>query len=99
MGKRHNLIPLNIFTLDGKINDLAPAEYQGLDRFEARKKVVSDLERQALLVGIKPHKLMVQGATVSCGDRAYANRLWYVSMEGLAKSALEAVAGEDQIYP
>ena len=94
VGKRHNLIPLNIFTLDGKINDLAPAEYQGLDRFEARKKVVSDLERQALLVGIKPHKLMVPR-----GDRTHAviepmlTDQWYVSMEGLAKSALEAVAG------
>ena len=94
VGKRHNLIPLNIFTLDGKINDLAPAEYQGLDRFEARKKVVSDLERQALLVGIKPHKLMVPR-----GDRTQAviepmlTDQWYVSMEGLAKSALEAVAG------
>ena len=94
VGKRHNLIPLNIFTLDGKINDLAPAEYQGLDRFEARKKVVSDLERQALLVGIKSHKLMVPR-----GDRTHAviepmlTDQWYVSMEGLAKSALEAVAG------
>jgi valyl-tRNA synthetase len=93
VGKRHNLIPLNIFTLDGKINDLAPAEYQGLDRFEARKKIVSDLERQAFLVGIKPHKLMVPR-----GDRSHAviepmlTDQWYASMEGLAKRALEAVA-------
>src|SRR3954447_12590968 len=93
VGKRHNLIPLNIFTLDGKINDLAPAEYEGLDRFDARKKIISDLEQQGLLVGIKPHKLMVPR-----GDRTHAviepmlTDQWYVAMEGLAKNALEAVA-------
>ncbi|HET7061184.1 MAG TPA: valine--tRNA ligase [Nitrosospira sp.] len=101
VGKRHNLVPLNIFTLDGKINDLAPVEYQGLDRFDARKKIISDLEQRGLLSSIKPHKLMVPR-----GDRTHAviepmlTDQWYVSMEGLAKSGLEAVAsGNIQFIP
>ena len=93
IGQRHKLVPLNILTLDGKINDLAPVEYQGLDRFEARKRIISDLKNQRLLVEIKPHKLMVPR-----GDRTHAviepmlTDQWYVAMEGLAKSGLEAVA-------
>jgi valyl-tRNA synthetase len=48
-----------VLTLDAKINDQAPAAYRGLDRFEARKRVVADLEAQGLLVETKKHKLMV----------------------------------------
>ena len=53
MGQRHHLVPLNIFTLDGKINDLAPIEYQGMDRFEARKRILADLDAQGLLYETK----------------------------------------------
>jgi valyl-tRNA synthetase len=93
VGQRHKLVPLNILTLDGKINDLAPVEYQGLDRFDARKKVVADLEQQGFLVETKPHKLMVPR-----GDRTHAviepmlTDQWYVAMEGLARRGLEVVA-------
>ena len=57
MGQRHGLAPINIFTLDAKVNDNAPAAYQGMDRFAARKQVLADLEAQGLLVETKPHKL------------------------------------------
>ncbi len=57
MGQRHGLAPINIFTLDAKVNDNAPAAYQGMDRFAARKQVLADLEAQGLLVDTKPHKL------------------------------------------
>jgi valyl-tRNA synthetase len=93
VGQRHKLIPLNILTLAGKISDLAPVEYQGLDRFDARKKVVADLEQQGFLVETKPHKLMVPR-----GDRTHAviepmlTDQWYVAMEGLARRGLEVVA-------
>ena len=96
VGQRHKLVPLNILTLDGKINDLAPAEYQGLDRFDARKKIISDLQNQGLLIETKPHKLMVPR-----GDRTHAviepmlTDQWYVAMDGLAKRGLEAVASGD----
>ena len=39
VGQRHNLVPISILTLDAKINEHAPAEYQGLDRFDARKQI------------------------------------------------------------
>ncbi|SCY37592.1 valine--tRNA ligase [Nitrosospira sp. Nsp13] len=96
VGQRHKLIPLNILTLDGKINDSAPAEYQGLDRFDARKKIITALEEQGLLVETKPHKL-----TVPRGDRTHTviepmlTDQWYVAMEGLAKRGLEVVASGD----
>ena len=96
VGQRHKLVPLNILSLNGKINDLAPVEYQGLDRFDARKKIISDLQNQGLLVETKPHKLMVPR-----GDRTQAviepmlTDQWYVAMDGLAKRGLEAVASGD----
>ncbi|MDD5241307.1 MAG: valine--tRNA ligase [Sulfuricella sp.] len=101
VGQRHHLEPLSIFTLDAKINDLAPSEYQGLDRYEARKKIVADLDVEGLLVETKPHKLMVPR-----GDRTHAviepmlTDQWYVAMEGLAKRGLEVVAaGEVKFVP
>jgi valyl-tRNA synthetase len=57
MGQRHQIAPINIFTLDAKVNENGPAAYQGMDRFAARKQIVADLEQLGLLVEIKPHKL------------------------------------------
>ena len=101
VGLRHHLEPLSILTLDAKINDLAPSEYQGMDRYEARKKIIADLEAQSLLVETKPHKLMVPR-----GDRTHTviepmlTDQWYVAMEGLAKRGLEVVAnGEVKFVP
>ncbi|HXH03043.1 MAG TPA: valine--tRNA ligase [Candidatus Competibacteraceae bacterium] len=59
VGKRHGLPLINIFTPEATLNDNAPPRYRGLDRFEARKRVVADLEEQGLLVEVKAHKLMV----------------------------------------
>lgn len=59
VGKRHNLEQLNIMTKTAHLNDNVPEKYRGLDRYEARKQAVADLEAQGLLVGIKPHKHMV----------------------------------------
>ncbi|MFZ0869605.1 MAG: valine--tRNA ligase [Rhodanobacter sp.] len=59
IGQRHKLTPIEIFTLDAKINGNAPAKYQGLDRYDARKAVLADLETLGLLVETKPHKLQV----------------------------------------
>ncbi|HUW49655.1 MAG TPA: valine--tRNA ligase [Sulfuricella sp.] len=101
VGLRHHLEPLGIFTLNARINDLAPSEYQGLDRYEARKKIVADLDAEGLLIETKPHKLMVPR-----GDRTHAviepmlTDQWYVAMEGLAKRGLEVVAqGEVKFVP
>ena len=101
VGQRHHLEPLSIFTLDAKINELAPSQYQGMDRFDARKRIVADLEAQGYLVEIKPHKLMVPR-----GDRTHTviepmlTDQWYVAMEGIAKRALKSVAdGEVKFVP
>lgn len=59
IGQRHALPMITILTPTAHINDNAPSAYQGLDRFEARKRVVADLDAQGLLVEIKPHTLMV----------------------------------------
>ena len=59
VGQRHKLPMICVLTLDAKINENAPAAYQGLDRFVARKKVVADLEAGGFLVEVKKHKLQV----------------------------------------
>ncbi|SDH37527.1 valine--tRNA ligase [Nitrosomonas sp. Nm132] len=101
VGLRHKLVPLNIFTLDGKISEFAPAEYQGMDRFEARKRIISDLEAQGLLVETRSHKLMVpRGDRTQTVIEPMLTDQWYVAMEGMAKRGLEAVAsGEVRFTP
>ncbi|WP_028999449.1 valine--tRNA ligase [Azohydromonas australica] len=59
VGQRHGLPMISIFTLDATLNEQAPEAYRGLDRFEARKRIVADLEAQGLLAEVKKHKLMV----------------------------------------
>jgi valyl-tRNA synthetase len=59
VGQRHKLPIIGVLTLDAAINDNAPEKYRGLDRFDARKSVVADLEELGLLVETKRHKLMV----------------------------------------
>ncbi len=92
VGQRHHLVPINIFTVDAKINDLGPAEYQGLDRFDARQKILGELQAKGLLISAKPHKLQIPR-----GDRTHAviepflTDQWFMSMESLAKRGLEVV--------
>ncbi|MBD8880565.1 valine--tRNA ligase [Rhodanobacter sp. 7MK24] len=59
IGQRHKLAPITIFTLDAKVNDNGPEAYRGLDRYDARKRVLADLEAAGLLVETKAHKLQV----------------------------------------
>ncbi|MDX1795161.1 MAG: valine--tRNA ligase [Hydrogenovibrio sp.] len=96
MGKRHDLPMLNVMTIDATMNENVPKPYQGLDRYEARKQVIKDLEEADLLDSIKPHKLMVPR-----GDRSHAviepflTDQWYVAVEELAKPAIDAVKNGD----
>jgi len=92
MGKRHQLPVINVLNDDATINDEAPEAYRGLDRFEARKQIVADLEAAGLLEKTQAHKLMIPR-----GDRSgaivepYQTDQWYVKIEPLAKPAIEAV--------
>jgi valyl-tRNA synthetase len=92
MGQRHGLPLINIFTPSAQLNDNAPAAYRGLDRFEARKRVVADLEAAGLLEKIDAHKLMVpRGDRSGAVIEPYLTDQWYVRAEPLAKPAIEAV--------
>ncbi|MBS0383475.1 MAG: valine--tRNA ligase [Proteobacteria bacterium] len=59
IGQRHKLDTIGILTLDAKVNDNAPEKYRGLDRYDARKQILADLEAEGRLVESKPHKLQV----------------------------------------
>jgi valyl-tRNA synthetase len=101
VGVRHGLTPINILTLDAKISIEAPEAYRGLDRFEARKRVLADLQAQALLLSEKPHKLKVprSGRTGVIVEPMLTDQ-WFVKMDGLARRALDAVAaGEVKFFP
>lgn len=101
IGKRHDLEMINIFTSDAKINDNAPQKYQGLDRFEARKLVVADLEETGQLVKVEDHKLKVpRGDRTGAVIEPYLTNQWYVAVESLAKPAIDAVeSGEIRFIP
>ncbi|MGH8083541.1 MAG: valine--tRNA ligase, partial [Lysobacter sp.] len=96
VGQRHGLPMINIFTPDAAVNDNAPAKYVGLDRYEARKAVLADLEAEGILVETKPHKLQVpRGDRTNQVIEPYLTDQWFVQMDGLAKRGLELVEGSD----
>lgn len=101
MGQRHNLPMFNIFTDEAKINTSCPLEYQELDRFVAREKVVENLKQLGLLVDVKPHKLKVpRGDRTGVIIEPYLTDQWYVAVESLAKPAIQAVeSGEIKFIP
>jgi valyl-tRNA synthetase len=101
VGKRHNLALIGVLTLDAKINDVAPTQYRGLDRFAARKQILLDLDSQRLLVSEKKHKLNVPRSdrTNTILEPMLTDQ-WFVKMDGLAKRGLDAVAnGDVKFYP
>jgi valyl-tRNA synthetase len=101
VGKRHGLEPISILSLDARLNDAVPEKYRGLERFEARKKVLSDLQAGGLLVSEKKHRLRVprSGRTGVIVEPMLTDQ-WFVKMDGLAKDGLEVVArGEVKFYP
>lgn len=113
VGQRHGLDTISILTLEARINDNAPPAYRGLDRYEARKKVVADLEALGALQSVKAHKLMVPR-----GDRSNSviepmlTDQWFVAMskpapegalnpgKSITEVALQVVAdGRVRFYP
>jgi valyl-tRNA synthetase len=92
LGQRHALPLVNVFDADARINDEAPAPYRGLDRFDARTKVVADLEALGLVEKIEPHTLKVpRGDRTNAVIEPWLTDQWYVRIEPLAKPAIEAV--------
>ena len=99
VGQRHGLALVSIFTLTATVNENAPAAYRGLDRFEARKRVLADLEAAGLVESKKPHKLMQPLSQRS--DAVVEPMLsdqWFVRMDGMARAGLDAVAKGDTSF-
>jgi len=92
VGRRHDLPRINIFDRFASINENAPEAYRGLDRFEARKRVVADLEAQGLIEKVEDHTHKVPH-----GDRGnvplepWLTDQWYVDAKTLAAPAIKAV--------
>ena len=101
VGVRHNLPMINLFTPVAAINDNAPEKYRGLDRYEARKVILAELEDLGILVETKPHKLQVpRGDRTQQVIEPYLTDQWFVKMDVLAKRGLELVEnGSIQFVP
>lgn len=95
VGKRHNLPEINIMNDDATINELGE-KYAGMERYEARKAIVSDLEEQGFLVKVEDHSHNV-GTHERCGTTVepLVKQQWFVRMEELAKPAIEAISNGD----
>ena len=91
MGKRHDLEEINILDKNGYINENGGA-YRGLDRFDARQKIIEDLETQGLLVKIEDHHHSV-GHCYRCHTviEPYLSKQWFVKIKPLADEAIKAV--------
>jgi valyl-tRNA synthetase len=113
VGQRHALETINIFTLEAKINASGPPAYRGLDRYEARKRIVADLKAQGLLDAVKPHRMVVPrcGRTGAAVEPMLTDQ-WFVAMskpapadaphpgKSIAQVAIEAVErGEVKFVP
>ena len=101
VGIRHNLPQINIFTVDARINDNATKAYQGLDRYEARKRIVDDLQALELLTSVQDHILMVpRGDRTGAVIEPFLTDQWFVKIEPLAKPAIDVVeSGELRFVP
>ena len=108
VGHRHGLAPISILTLDARINEHGPEKYRGMDRYDARKAIVADLEAQDLLESVKPHKLMVpRGDRTNAVIEPMLTDQWFVAMskpgangKSIAGQALECVSsGEIRFVP
>ena len=100
VGLRHNLEVINVLTPDAKIVDDYP-KYAGMDRYEARKAIVEDLQAEGALVEIEDHSHNV-GTCYRCGTTVEprVSKQWFVKMEPLAKPAVEVVRnGEVKFVP
>ncbi|AYN21261.1 valine--tRNA ligase [Alcaligenes aquatilis] len=113
VGQRHGLEMISTLTLDAHIADTAPEAYQGLERFAARKQIVTDLQAQGLLQAVKPHKLMVpRGDRTNTVIEPMLTDQWFVAMskpapedslhpgKSITQVALDVVAdGRVRFYP
>ena len=98
VGKRHGLAEITILNDDGTVNELG-GKYAGMDRYEARAKMVEDLKELGLLVKVVPHTHAV-GTHDRCGTtiEPMVKQQWFVAMEEMAKPAIEAIKNGDLTF-
>ena len=102
VGKRHDLPMINVFDESACMNENAPEAYQGLDRYDARKKVLQELEELDLLVEIEDikHTVPYDEKSKSVVIEPFLTEQWYVNAEVLAQPAIEAVkSGKIEFVP
>ncbi len=108
VGQRHKLEMISILTLDAKINENAPKQYQGMDRFAARKQIVADLETAGVFDKAEKHKLKVpRGDRTGVVIEPMLTDQWFVAMskpsdngKSITEQALECVSsGEIKFHP
>jgi len=108
VGQRHKLPIIGILSLDGNVNEAAPSQYRGMERFAARKQVVLDLDAQGYLVKTDKHKLKVpRGDRTGVVIEPMLTDQWFVAMskpaadgKSITQKALDVVAsGEIKFYP
>ncbi len=100
VGLRHNLEQIKVMNDDATINHFG-GKYEGMDRYEARKAMVADLEEQGYLVKVEAHNHNV-GQCYRCGTTVepITSKQWFVKMEPLAKEAIKVVTeGKTQFVP
>ena len=95
VGLRHNLEQIKVLNDDATVNSYG-GKYEGMDRYEARKAMIADLEAQGLLVKIEDHSHNV-GECYRCGTTVepIISKQWFVKMKPLAKPAIDAVKNKD----
>ena len=99
VGRRHDLELLNIFDQSAAINDMAPKVYRGLDRFEAREKILDDLNTLNLIVKVDDHvHVMPYGDRSGVVIEPWLTDQWYVDAATLAKPAIEAVKSGRTVF-
>ena len=101
IGQRNNLPQINIFDVSAKLNENAPRKYRGMDRYDARRQVLEDLEKEGLLVKTEEHVHNV-GRCYRCDTviEPYLSDQWFVRMKPLAEPALRVVTdGTIRFYP
>lgn len=101
IGQRHNLPQINIFDISARLNAEVPEKYRGMDRYDARKLILADLDVQGLLSKVEDHTNNI-GRCYRCDTviEPYLSDQWFVKMKPLAEPALKVVQdGLIQFYP
>ena len=99
VGRRHDLEVVNVFDADARLNDNAPKAYRGLDRFEARERLIAEMDSLGLLEKVEQHvHVLPYGDRSGVVIEPWLTDQWYVEAAALAKPAIEAVERGETVF-